>query len=126
MKKLILAVALTLLFAFTLPATSLAKSDTVAPAGFYNFNTENFIPLISFTFMTQQQKVAILMDQYYLVLGDESFSTKDILTADTDAELDKRKLTVDQLKDKYGVEIDSDGKITSGAEDGDFAVLSIE
>lgn len=113
-----------MLLTITVASSQEAKAETNPPNGFYNLGTNyEFIPVASFLTKPVKDKRKIIAGDYYFIINGEVYKALDIVLL-TDVQLNKSKITINELEKKFDVTIDANGKVTSG-KDG-FEVVGIE
>lgn len=127
MKKFLLTSVLALVLAFSAMSVQPASAASDSPEGFYNLNSGqyDYVKSSNFIFMTPQEKLAILTKDYHLIAGSKSVSVSDILKAQTNEDIEKAQISIEQLESKYNVSISSNGEIEAGPTTETFEVLSI-
>lgn len=120
MKKIILSIALTFSIALPLATTTQAATESV-PDGFYLLEAgTSYVSVDNFLYSNLQQKVTLLTENYYLILGGSAIKASDILLP-TDKEVDSKITTQAEIEEKFGIEINSQGTVKEA-----FRVMSIE
>lgn len=115
MKKFTKISMATALVASALTPVAAFAAEGQAPAGFYNVKTGDVVNASDFTFLSPQEKVAILTnatkDYYFLDGSGKALDPSALLSAKTNEDVEAAQEDVSAVENRHDVKFTEDGKV---------------